>query len=430
MAGVSPQRGRRSRSDEAALPRAVVALGIVQIIAWGTTVYALAVLGAPISADTGWGRSTVFTGMTLGLLSAGAVSTRVGQAIDRHGARPVMATGSVLAGLALAGLSQASSQSVYLGLWIVAGVAMRMVLYEAAFAALVQLAPERGRRAIGLLTLFGGFASTVFWPLGHWLAAWLGWRHALLVYAGLHLCVCLPLVLYGLGRRTPEQPPSAPAHARPVAMQAAVPAGQGTGTALEGAQRRQAMGLFTIVMSANSFVFGALSAHLVTIIEHVGIAAGAAVALASLKGVAQVAGRLWEILFAGNLSAIAVGRIAIALLPAAFVALLLAGGRLELALLFTLLLGVSNGLVTIVKGAVPLMLFGAAGYGALIGLLATPQLVATAVAPAVFAAVVDHAGEQAGIMLLVAASLLSLLAMEALSWWHVRQLRRAGKATT
>lgn len=422
MSKTKPMAGEGGPEHRPPLTRAVVSLGLVELIAWGTTVYALAVLGGPIGADTGWSRSTVFAGMTIGLLVSGAVSTRVGRATDRHGARVVMALGSLIAAVSLAGLSRATSEVAYLTAWVGVGLAMRMTLYDAAFAAMVEVAPTRGRRAIGYVTLFGGLASTVFWPVGHWLALAVGWRGALLVFAALHLLVSLPLVLYGLagsrerlardGSLTAAAAPSAP----PVEAAAVK-------TRLDGGDRRIAMVLFSVVMSANAFVFGAMSAHLVTILQHAGIVAAAAVGLAALKGVAQVAGRVWEIFFAQGLSAISVGRIAVGLLPLAFVALVLAGARFELALGFTILLGLSNGLVTIVRGAVPLALFGPQGYGALLGLLAAPQLIASALAPVAFAALADLSGTDAAIAALVAVSVLSFAAMELMAIWHARRVK-------
>ena len=79
-------------------------------------------------------------------------------------------------------------------------------LYDAAFAALVQVTPTRGRRAISYLTLFGGFASTVFWPIGYALNASVGWRTTLLASAAVNLLVCMPLHWFGLARRDWEGP--------------------------------------------------------------------------------------------------------------------------------------------------------------------------------------------------------------------------------
>jgi len=406
--------------------RAVTALGFVEIISWGTTVYSLGVLGAPIAADTGWSRTTVFAGLTIGLLASGAVSTRVGRETDARGGRMVMATGSVIAGLALGALAMATSEFVYLATWVAIGVAMRMVLYDAAFSALVQAAPAEGRRAIGYLTLFGGLASTVFWPIGHWLATSLGWRGAILVFAALHLLVCLPLVLYSLrGARgvtvhgAPVPPANSVATAPAASTHEAPP--------LEAGDRRLAIRLFTIIMSANAFVFAALSVHMVAVIEHAGVATATAVFLASLKGIAQVAGRAWEIVFARHMTSITVGRIAIVLMPAAFVALVLSGARVELILAFTLLFGISNGLVTIVRGAVPLALFGHSEYGTLLGKLAAPQLIASALAPFAFAGIVDLWGYDAGVAAMFAASLVALAGMELLAWWHARRQSGAGR---
>ena len=86
-------------------------------------------------------------------------------------------------------------------MWVVLGLGMRLCLYDAAFAALVQVAPSRGRTAISYLTLFGAFASSVFWVIGHALNERVGWRQTLVVFALINLAVCLPLHWLGLARR-------------------------------------------------------------------------------------------------------------------------------------------------------------------------------------------------------------------------------------
>lgn len=401
------------------LMRAVWALGITELVAWGTTFYALGVLGRPISADTGWSQSLVFGGMTAGLVTSGLLSTWIGRLVDRHGGRPVMTLGLVLAALGLLVISASRTEWVYLAGWLMLGPAMRMILYDAAFAAIVQVLPTRGRRAISYLTLFGGLASTVFWPIGHWLDGEIGWRATLVVFAALNLLVCAPLTWWGLARRdegrsrggdATTDPPSHPDLAHPP---------------LQGAQRSAAVLLFSLVLAANSFVFGALSVHLVSVLQSSGIPLGIAVGLASLKGVAQVAGRVWELTLGQGLSAVTLGRLAIVLLPASLAVLLLAGASYETALVFTLLLGVSNGLVTIVRGAVPLALFGSEGYGAMLGILAAPQLLMSALAPFAFAAIVEAFGARTGLWVLLAAAAVSMAAMEATSVW-VARIRKTG----
>jgi predicted MFS family arabinose efflux permease len=388
----------------------VCALGLAQIIAWGTGYYCLGVLAGPIAADTGWSRSFVYFGFTLALLAMGVVSAAVGRAIDRHGARIVMAIGVVLISAGLAALSLVRSEAAYLAVWVVLGLGMRMSLYDAAFAALVQVLPSRGRRAISYLTLFGAFASTVFWVVGHYLNQSFGWRQTLVAFAVINL-LCLPLNWWGLARREARRADAgagaeaAPAH---------------DGPPLGGSVRTVAMVLFALVMSLNGFVFAVVTVQLVPLLEAAGLAAAAAVWVASLKGFAQFGGRVVEIVFGRNLHAMTVARIAIGVLPAAFVLLVLSPGNVGLILAFTLLMGASQGVITIVRGAVPLVLFGPAGYGAVLGLLATPILIVNAASPTLFALIVDRWGWPTGQGVLMAASASSWIAVELMARWYRR----------
>jgi len=401
---------------------AIFALGITQIVAWGTTLYALGVLGKPIAADTGWSQSLVFGGLTVGLLVSGAVSAAVGRLLDRVGGRATMTLGSVLVSVGLVLLALVTGPWAYLAVWAFLGLAMRLSLYDAAFAALVQVTPSRGRRAISYLTLFGGFASSVFWPIGHALNAAYGWRSTLLIFAAVNLVVCLPLHWLGLARReTPEQAEEARS-----SEAAAAPAGP----PLEGATRTVAMVLFSVIVAAGAVVFGALAVHLVPILEATGLAAGTAVLLASFKGVAQVVGRVWDLTLARLWHPLDVGRVSVAFIPLSFAVLMLGGASFWTTLAFTLLFGVSNGLVTIMRGAVPLALFGHKGYGEVLGILATPYLLLAAIAPAAFALVVERWGYATAEAILLGAGLVSFLGMEAMARWYRRRLgqprRKAG----
>ncbi|MGE0850022.1 MAG: MFS transporter [Hyphomicrobiaceae bacterium] len=393
---------------------AVVALGFTQITAWGTTLYALGVLGKPIAADTGWSQSLVFAGLSIALLVSSAVSTAVGRWIDQRGGRLVMSVGSVLIAVGLVALAQVTHPYAYLAAWAFLGLAMRMNLYDAAFAALVQVAPSRGRRAISYLTLFGGFASSVFWPIGYELNASLGWRNTLMVFAAINLIVCLPLHWFGLARRDPE----------PAAASGGAPAAGTSGPAeppLEGSARTIGMVLFGLIGASSAVVMGALAVHLVPILEASGLALATAVFLASLKGVAQVAGRVWEIVLGHNLKPLNLGRISVAFMPASFIVLMLGGASFWSAFAFTMLFGVANGLVTIVRGAVPLALFGPKGYGEVLGILATPYLLLAALSPAAFALIVERWGYGAGEAVMLGAGLVAFLAMEAMALWYRRR---------
>jgi predicted MFS family arabinose efflux permease len=188
------------------------------------------------------------------------------------------------------------------------------------------------------------------------------------------------------------------------------------------------MFLFSLIVAASAVVFGAMAAHLVPVLEASGLAPAAAVSIASLKGVAQVLGRVWDLTLARRWHPIDVGRVSIAFMPLSFAVLMLGGANTTTALAFTLLFGVSNGLVTIMRGAVPLALFGAQGYGAVLGILATPYLVLAALAPAAFALIVERYGTGAGEAVMLAAGLLSLVGMEAMAFWYRRRRSRSAKA--
>src|SRR5262249_17627576 len=187
-----------------------------------------------------------FLGFSVALLTMGIASNTVGRVIDRRGARLVMTLGTTLVSAALFGLGHAYSKTAYLAVWVFLGLGMRMCLYDAAFAALVQVAPSRGRLAISCLTLFGAFASSVFWVVGHALEELVGWRQTLVLFAFINLAVCLPLHWWGLARREVGQGSNTPAGAPPASPD---------GPPLEGRTRSIAIALFALIMSLNGFVF-------------------------------------------------------------------------------------------------------------------------------------------------------------------------------
>jgi Major Facilitator Superfamily len=388
---------------------AVNALGITQITAWGTSYYCLGVLAKPIVADTGWPLTTVFLGFSVALLVMGFISTSVGRLIDRVGARAVMCVGTIIVSAGLVALSQVRDPTSYLAVWAVLGIGMRCCLYDAAFAALVQVTPRRGRKAISYLTLYGAYASTVFWVVGHYLNEAYGWRGTLIAFAAINLAICLPLNWLGLARRDPMQDTTTPA---------ASPAPSPDGPVLEGRMRVVGIILFALIMSLNGFVFGVISIQLVPLLEAAGLAGATAVWVASLKGHGQFAGRVVEILFGRNLKAMTIARIAIAVVPASLILLFLARGDLSQLVAFTLLVGASQGVITIVRGAVPLALFGAQGYGTVLGLIATPILIVNAFSPAIFALLVDQFGWQTSLYALFGCSLLTWMSIELMSRWY------------
>jgi len=186
----------------------VTALGVTQILAWGSTFYLLGVLAPYVARDTGWTYDRVVIGVSVGLLVAGVVSPRVGRYIATHGGRPVLAIGALLLAAGLALLGAAPNFPIYLVAWAVIGTGMGAGLYDAAFSTLGNIYGSNARGAIAGVTLFGGFASTVCWPFSAYLVQHLGWREACFAYAAIQIAVSLPIHLLALprGRRVIATP--------------------------------------------------------------------------------------------------------------------------------------------------------------------------------------------------------------------------------
>jgi len=378
--------------------RTIAVLGASQLVCWGISYYLVALFAPFMTAELGWSTAAVHGGFSAALVVMGLTSPLVGRLIDRHGGAPVMTAGSLITALGCAGLALAGHLAVYYAAWLCLGVAMRMTLYDAAFAALVRLGGPAARRPIAQITLLGGLASTVFWPMGHWLAGTFGWRAALLVYAGLALATgflhrTIPRERYRGSTPAPESsveslPPSAsPAHAS-----ASTPPGPHPSAAM-------AAGLYALIAALTTFMNSGMSAHMFHILGGLGAAAPVAVAIATLRGVGQSGARLAEVLFGGRLHPLVLAVLATSLLPVGFAAGLFSGQSSFFGAAFALLFGAGNGLVTIVRGTAPLVLFDARAYGALVGRLLAPSFFLSASAPLVYALVIDAAGASAALHL-------------------------------
>jgi MFS family permease len=363
--------------------RAVSVLGVTQIITWGAMFYPTVLTVPLIAADHGWSIAFAMGGFSLALFVGGMVSRYVGAFIDRYGGHAVMPFGSLIGAAGLLALVHATHWAAYLAVWMVIGVAMAANLYDPAFATLGRVFGAAARRPITSLTLIGGFASTVSWPVTHLLIEAVGWRGAYLTYAALLAVVAAPLHAFALPRtRAAPVPSSDDASAKPPAV--LPPSGF-------------AFVLVAAAFGAYAFVPSALSAHLLAIFGRAGIDAATVVAIGSLFGPAQVIARICEFTFARNLHPIWVARFAVALLVCAFVMLSIGGILAATAAAFALMFGAANGLLTIARGTLPLALFGAAGYGRLIGRIATPFLVMQSMAPLVLAFVVEKVSDAAAL---------------------------------
>jgi MFS family permease len=363
-------------------PRVVItALGIAQLLGWGTSFYFPAVLGGPIVRDTGWSLAWVVGGTSIGLLVAGLISPRVGRIIDRHTGRPVLAASSVLfaAGLAVIGL--APVLPVYLTGWVLLGAAMGTGLYDAAFAALGQLYGRDARGPITNLTLFGGFASTVCWPLSAYFEQTFGWRGACFAYAALHLCLALPLQLVM---------PRAELKSR----ETQASADRAVESVRTSRDEIRMLVLIALVMTLAAGIGSVVVVHLLVFLQARGVEFALAVSLGTLFGPAQVGARVIERLFGRHYHPIWT-MVASCVLMAAGLMLLLVG--FPLLAIVIVVYGAGYGISWIARGTLPLALFGATGYGRLIGRIAGPFLIIQAVAPLVLAFVAERASDAAAL---------------------------------
>lgn len=365
--------------------RAVSVLGVTQILCWGTLFYTPVLIVPLIAAERDWPLALTMGGFSVGLLTAALVAPRTGHLIDRFGGEWVMPLGSLLGALGLVLLTLAAHPIAYVLVWVLLGVAMAASLYDAAFATLGRIFGAYARRPITILTLAGGFASTVSWPATHLLIEAVGWRGTYFVYAALLACVATPLHALALPREkagTPVAPLlTEPAPARVVASKGA------------------AFVLVAAAFAAYAFVPSGLAAHLLAIFGRYGIDSGTVVAIGALFGPSQVGARLIELMFARNLHPLWVARGATALLVMAFALLAVFGISVTTAIAFSVLFGAGNGLLTIARGALPLVLFGPIGFGRLIGRLAAPFLFMQSVAPFVLAFVVERWSDPAALAL-------------------------------
>jgi len=385
--------------------RVVVAvLGALQILSWGSTFYLLAVLAAPIVRDTGWPYDHVMGGLSVALLVAGLVSPRTGRAIGAHGGRPVLALGAVVLAIGFVLIGTAQHRAWYLAGWAVLGAGMGAGLYDAAFATLGNLYGKNARGAITGVTLLGGFASTVCWPLSAYLVEHFGWRATCLVYAALWAAVALPLYLVALPRR------------RPVAA---------TVGAVATASREALHGdgvifvVLAMVLTTSAAILATMGSHLVLILQARGLDLAGAVALGMLIGPSAVGARFIEMLAGSRYHPIwtmtaSVGLVALG------VCLFLTSPSLFAAAI--VLYASGNGIGSIAKGTLPLALFGAERYPALAGRLALPIMFAMALAPFVGAVAFQHGGATGTLLILLGLALSNVVLVGVL--WVLSRRRR------
>ena len=372
----------------------ITALGVAQILAWGTSFYFPAVFAGPIVAGTGWSLGWVVGGTSGGLLVAGLISPQVGRIIDVHGGRPVLLASSLFYAAGLIGIGLAPVLPVYLFAWVLLGMGMGTGLYDAVFAALGRLYGSEARTPITNLTLFGGFSSTVCWPLSAFMIEHAGWRNACFIYAALHLVVALPLQMTVI--RSAPKPVAAvtPKEATPSTAPVRI------------VNESLIFALLALVLSLAAGIGSIVVVHLLIFLQARGVDFAMAVSLGTLFGPAQVGARVVERLFGARYHPIwtMVGSCA---LMAIGLALLV--GRFPFLVLVILLYGAGYGISWIGRGTLPLALFGPARFPRLMGKLAFPSLIVQALAPSLGALAIEASGADATIDVLTLLALINVV---------------------
>ena len=382
----------------------IAALGVGQILAWGTSFYFPAVFAEPIVAETGWSLGYVVAGTSLGLLVAGLISPQVGRVIDKQGGRPVLFASSLCYAAGLAGIGAAPALPVYLAAWVLIGIGMGTGLYDAVFAALGRMYGSEARTPITNLTLFGGFASTVCWPLSAFMIEHAGWRAACFVYAGLHLVLVLPLQM-AVVRTAPR-----------------------TASTVAGGQQdrdetppiRNELLIFALLAAVLSIAAGIGSivvVHLLIFLQARGLDFAVAVSLGTLFGPAQVGARVVERLFGSHYHPVWTMIASCTLMAAG---LLMLYGAVPALLIVIVLYGAGYGISWIGRGTLPLALFGPVRFPRLMGRLAFPSLIIQALAPSAGALLIEARGVDATIGVLTLLALINVALIGTL-WWLCRK---------
>lgn len=352
----------------------VSGIGLCQLIAFGTSLYLLTALAAPIVRDTGWSLGWVVGGYSIGVLVSAVIAPMAGRYIGAGYGHYVLAASSLLFASGLLAISFSGNLVIYVFAWLAMGLGMGSGLYDSAFGAVGRIFGQSARSLIIQIALWGGFASTVFWPLSEYLQVHFGWRSSCQVFAALHLIICLPIYLFLLPRPKDATAPKdigALAEVGPEDNERAIYIALG------------------FVVTCEMAIVAMMSVHMHTILQSQGLSSTAAVALSALIGPSQVASRLVELTIGRKwppyLSmTLGVAGVAVAL------GLIIFGTGLNAPAV--IIYGAGLGVVSITTGTVPLVIFGPVRYPLLMGRLRRISLVMQAVTPAIGAWMLTHIG--------------------------------------
>jgi predicted MFS family arabinose efflux permease len=386
----------------------ISALGFGQICSWGSLYYAFPLIAEQIERETGWTRTSLYGAATVGLLFAALASFPIGRAIDRGHGRLIMTGGSALAGLLMLAWSQVED---LIGLYAIVGLlgaVQAATLYEAAFAVVARrFGAGDARGAIIALTLWGGFASTVFIPLIQLMIDLWGWRGALTALGLVNLLLCAGLYGWAI-RPSSDKPQPHYADALPASAQ------------IRAAMASPVFWTLALAFTAHAAAFTAFTFHLYPLLLERGFSTTAVVAAMALIGPAQVGGRVAVTMFASKASMRRIGSWVVVGFPVGFAALVWPPPSFVLIMAVTVLYGAANGILTIVRGAAVPEMLSKQNYGAISGAMNTPATVARALSPLAAAALWSLSSSYDPVLLAILAGAVVL----AVGFWSAAYLSR------
>jgi MFS family permease len=374
-------------------------------VSWGTLYYGFSLFVLPMRDELGWSLTLVNGALTLGLLVSAACAYPVGALIDARGGRAIMTLGSLGAGVLLVAWSQVGTPLAFYGVWLGLGAVMAAVLYEPLFIVLARHFHIEARRAVTVLTLIAGFASTVFMPLTELLLARLAWREVLVLLAACNVLIAAPVNWWLV-----------PAAAR-------APAAGDEAAAPGALARRLGDPLFwglALWFTAYAGTGSALMFQLVPGLKSLGVETATILVAVALVGPAQVGGRLLLMLGGANVPLAIVGALTTSAIPLALLVLALAPATMGWLAVFAIVFGAANGVTTIMRGVAPAEWLGRAQLGRTMGAIGAPMMLAAALGPLAAAALWSRTGDpRAMLWAIVAFSLLG-----AVGFWLAVAVRR------
>ncbi|MEV3933863.1 MULTISPECIES: MFS transporter [unclassified Streptomyces] len=390
----TPTRGPATGTGDRSRPRAALpALCVTQIVSWGSVYYAFPVLNPQITAATGWPAKTTTAAFSLGLIVSALAGIGVGRILDRRGPRTVMTVGSAFGAVSLLIVAAAPNVLVFIAGWVLAGLAMAATFYQPAFAALTRWWGPDHVRALTVVTLAGGLASTVFAPLTAALADQLSWRHTYLVLAVILAAVTIPAHALALRAAWPEAP------TRPVHKASDV--GE--------VGRSRPFLLLAAVFTLSSFAMYAVVIALVPLLLERGYTTSQAAWALGIGGAGQTLGRTLYATLSRRTTVTTRTTILIALGGLTTAAFAAVPGPYAMLIAVSLLAGAVRGNLTLLQATAITDRWGTAQYGRLSGLLAAPATIAAALAPFAGAALAVPLGGYGPLFLLSGLPLVAAL---------------------